>query len=179
MVAQVLQDFHTKKLADAKKDARVFSWMCRTVAGRVDELQPRASAPQAPRAPPPDPVLQLESHDFLVWNRLREHRRKACNHWARTPGSLKALRSRPCNPTPLQAAAAARFFALTPELYRHPSAAVLAAMDAAHALEADLAAPGVEGRAGVVAVELEPVDGEVGVYTDLCHQMERYGALVT
>ena len=179
MVAQVLQDVHRQRLVEAQKDAQVFSWMARTVARRADELQPRAGAPAPRRAPPPAPIVALETHEFMVCDRLSEHRCRVCNHWARTPASLKALRARPCAPSPLQRASAARYFNLTPETYRHPSAAVAEAVRAARDLEEAFGpeAGRVEGeRVDVVAVG--GVDGEVDLCKELGHVAERFGSVV-
>ena len=170
-VADVLVDFHKSKLVDAKAAAKVFSWMVQVVAQKAAELVPRdgESKPPAPRDRAPE--LALTSHELWVCARTGEHRCVHCNHFARTPYSLRALRASLCSPTPAKQGAAERFFALTPdEFVPARAAAVEEAMRAASAEGvAPLPTPLPLGGRG------DAVEAEVARYRELGHQAEQHG----
>eukprot|EP00959_Pyramimonas_sp_CCMP1952_P449739 9416971-Pyramimonas_sp.AAC.1 len=98
--------------------------MAQAVAKKKVELQPWEVVPSQACRDGAAPQVVLDTHEFRFCERLSEHRCLKCNRFARTTESLKALRAKRCEPTDLARAMATRYFALTPEIYRHASRAV-------------------------------------------------------
>ncbi|CAK0822891.1 unnamed protein product [Prorocentrum cordatum] len=130
MFAQALEKIHKMSLAEFVKDARILSWMTRTVARRVDDLQPRVDLPEPRRAPPPMTPVVFENHDFRVCDRpsvgvplsiVQPTGSRTQTAAVSTVGSVSSGRR--------------HVFRLTPEDYRHPTGAVAVALEAARELE--------------------------------------------
>ena len=168
-MAEVLVDFHKRKLSDAKETAKVFAWMVQAVAQKLG-LEGPTTVPRQPKALP-TPRLQLCQHELKLCAQVGELRCARCNRFARPEQSERLLRRSPCQPSPAAAGAANRLFSLTPHTYvPECSAAVAVAMQAADAMGVEpQPPPPLPAAAG------RSLTAEVDAYCALGHEAESLG----